>query len=250
MRLIIDYGNTRIKTALFDSDKMVDYRVSSNLSIKGLLDFLGEGENSKSVTRPVRHVIVSSVVNYPTEIREFLESRDSFVEFNSNTKLPFTNKYKTPETLGNDRISAVAGALHVFPGNDLLVIDAGTCITYDFVNAKREYFGGGISPGIDVRFKALNTFTGKLPLITRTNNPPLIGRSTKESIWSGVLNGVISEVDGIIDRYIEKYPNIKIIFTGGDAIYFDKKLKNNIFANSNLVMIGLNDILNINGGIN
>lgn len=246
MKLIIDFGNSRIKVALFYKEVIVDFMVTNDLTIPILREFVSKAEFAYPDNGSVEDVIVSSVVYYPEKIKNHLLGYKNFIELNSKTSLPFTMRYCSPETLGNDRISAVAGALQLFPGSDLLVIDAGTCITYDFVNSDKEYFGGGISPGIDMRFKALNNFTDKLPLVTRTDDAPFVGMTTKESIQSGVLNGIISEVNGIIEQYEENYPGIRIIFTGGDAIYFDRKLKNNIFANSNLVMIGLNKILNIN----
>lgn len=150
--------------------------------------------------------------------------------------------------MGNDRIALAVAGSQLYPGRDVLIIGAGTCITYDFVSKNNEYFGGSISPGIHMRFKALNTFTDKLPLVQPENKPELIGNSTVGSITSGVMNGLYSEIDGIIDRYEKNFPEIQTILTGGDIIYFDKMLKNNIFANSNLVLKGLNMILDYNVG--
>lgn len=152
----------------------------------------------------------------------------------------------TPETLGKDRLAAVIAASNIFPGSDLLVIDAGTAITYDFINKDREYHGGSISPGINMRFKALNTFTGRLPLIDPEPFDQLIGLNTHEAILSGVMNGARYEMNGIIEDYQLKFPHLKTILTGGDAIYFDKKLKSNIFVSSNLVILGLKLILKYN----
>jgi len=168
------------------------------------------------------------------------------LELNNSTSLPINNLYKTIQTLGKDRIAAVTGGANLFPNNDLLIIDAGTCITFDFINANKDYLGGAISPGINLRFKALHNFTGNLPLIDPKADVNLIGDSTESSILSGVINGVREEVDGIIGRYKSSYPNMKVIFTGGDVKYFDKYVKNNIFAVENLVLKGLKAILNYN----
>jgi len=170
------------------------------------------------------------------------------LELDTSTLLPITLNYKTLETLGKDRIALAVAAAQLYPHKNVLIIDAGTCITYDFIDKHKEYQGGSISPGIQMRFKALNTFTDKLPLINPTDNVELLGKSTSESISSGVMNGVYSEIDGIIDKYKINFPDIEVILTGGDIIYFDKKLKNNIFANSNLVLKGLNMILDYNAG--
>jgi type III pantothenate kinase len=168
------------------------------------------------------------------------------LEFNHNTILPINNSYQTPGTLGKDRIAAVVGASSLFPGEDLLIIDAGTCITFDFINAQKEYFGGAISPGINLRFNCLHNFTGNLPLVHPVAETKLIGDSTESSLLSGVINGIREEVDGIINRYKLSFPKLKVVFTGGDIKYFDKYLKNNIFAVENLVLLGLKDILHYN----
>ena len=163
-----------------------------------------------------------------------------------HTKIPLQNTYKTPESLGRDRIALAVGANQLFPTNNTLVIDAGTCITYDFIDEKNNYLGGAISPGLQIRLNALHTFTEKLPLVTIKNGSELIGKTTEMSILSGVINGATAEVDGIIDRYKEQFGNLKTVLTGGDANYFVKTLKNNIFANSKVLLNGLNTILNYN----
>jgi type III pantothenate kinase len=148
--------------------------------------------------------------------------------------------------LGADRIALVAGAIEIYDKQNVLVIDAGTCITYDFITAKNEYLGGGISPGMGIRFRSLNTFTQKLPLIEYREEFQLIGKNTENSILSGVLNGVICEIDGIIEKYKENFGELQIILSGGNTIFFDKRLKNNIFAFPKLLLYGLNSILNYN----
>jgi type III pantothenate kinase len=166
--------------------------------------------------------------------------------FSQNTSLPIINKYRTPETLGKDRLAGVVGAQHLLPACDILVIDAGTAITYDFITSSGEFIGGSISPGIAMRYKALNTYTDRLPLLNYYDNAKLIGDDTSTSIFSGVLNGAVAEMEGIIQQYREVYPGIKIILTGGDHNYFDKRLKIKTFAAPNLVLEGLNLILDFN----
>ena len=190
--------------------------------------------------------IISSVTNYDTHIRTFLEERGYFIEFSETTSIPINNNYSTPETLGEDRLAAVVAANYLFPKNNCLVIQAGTCITFEFIDQQKNYLGGAISPGIDMRLKALDTFTAKLPLIERKENIDLIGTTTKSSILSGVMNGILEEVEGIITRYQNLYPGLMVVLSGGDMNYFDKRLKNNIFALPNIVLTGLNIILDYN----
>lgn len=248
MKLIIDFGNTLVKIALFEQNSIIAIKSCKSMAFDEFLQLLKEIEDNVSALTPIKDAIVSTVIDYPETIKSVLKRNYNLLEFNPQTQLPVDIKYETPKTLGNDRIAlAVAGA-QLHPENDVLIIDAGTCITYDFINKNKEYLGGGISPGIQMRFKAMNTFTDKLPLLSPADNVELIGKSTSNSILSGIMNGVYSEIDGIIDRYKNNFPGIKIILTGGDIIYFDKKLKNNIFANSNLVLKGLNMILEYNVG--
>jgi type III pantothenate kinase len=162
------------------------------------------------------------------------------------TPLPIINSYKTPLTLGKDRLAAVAGASVLYPEKDILVFDAGTCLTIDFINSDKEYIGGRISPGIEMRYNALHTFTDKLPLIKSKKNTLVIGNDTKTSIICGVQQGILAEVKAIISDYKSQNTDTVFVFTGGDSFYFEKELKNSIFANPNLVLIGLNEILDYN----
>ena len=248
MKLVIDIGNTRIKTGFFERDTMVDMQIFEDFSVDQLENLIKNQSINKSEFSPVKHAIISAVRNYPEEIKILLSSRYQFIELSPIVPLPITLKYQTPETLGKDRIALAVAASGTFPGHNVLIIGAGTCITYDFINGHTEYFGGAISPGIRMRFQALNTFTSKLPLVSIIDHAVLIGDSTESSIQSGVLNGVVAEVKGIIEKYEEQFSDLKIILTGGDANYFDKSLKNNIFANSNMVLAGLNMILDYNVG--
>ena len=169
---------------------------------------------------------------------------DQVTKLNPHLDIPIINKYHTPHTLGMDRLAVAAGANFLYPQEDCLVIDAGTTITYEFIDSGGNYLGGGISPGLDSRFRSLNQHTYQLPQVAASGSAvPLIGTDTESSIKSGVINGVIAEIEGIIRRYDEKFPNLKVVMCGGDAAFFDSKLKAPIFVNPHLVLIGLNSIL-------
>jgi type III pantothenate kinase len=239
--LVLDQGNTFLKCALFQQDKILASNRFHSLDRDELINYLQSLENKFNLK--ISHSILSSVIPVNDEFKRVLENKTIFTQLNPETPLPIINKYKTPLTLGNDRKAAIVAAIAMFPGKDLLVIDAGTCVTFDFINRQNEYLGGAISPGIILRFKALHTFTGNLPLINPEVETKLIGDSTQSSILSGVINGIRAEMDGIINQYKSLFPKVKVIFTGGDIKYFDKYLKNNIFAVENLVLVGLKDIL-------
>lgn len=235
--LIIDQGNTLTKIALFEGEEIKwvhNYKSFSQADV-----------NSLGIGHVIKGGIISSVSKSETSLISMFPWI-SWIVLDHKTAIPIKNNYKTPETLGKDRLAAVVAANYLFPDTDLLVIDAGTAITYDFINSNGEYLGGSISPGLNMRFKALNHFTGRLPLIDTEPFSQLIGLNTNEAILSGVMNGALHEMDGIIGEYQLKYPGIKTILTGGDAIYFDKKLKSNIFVSSNLVILGLKLILKHN----
>jgi len=237
LKLIIDIGNTSTNLALFDGKEIVR---ASNIGKYNLLKvekFISSDVISSS--------IISSVKEITNEILSISSSYNAII-FTDKTKVPLTNKYKTPNTLGKDRLAGVIGAAFLYPKEDILVFDAGTCLTIDFVNAQKEYFGGRISPGIQMRFKALHTFTDKLPLVHQENIVNYMGDDTNSSILSGVQQGILSEVKLIISEYKLKNPDTISVVTGGDYFFFEKELKNSIFANPNLVLIGLNEILDYN----
>ena len=238
-RFVIDIGNTSVKFAVYDDDKMIMFQRKNSPETEYITEIIKKYPEISST-------VLSSVRDYPDEIDKLLTKHCYYLLLNGKTPLPYTNNYATPETLGKDRIAAVAAAVKQFPEENVLVIDAGTSITYDLVTKDGIYHGGGISPGIMMRFKALNTFTNKLPLITKVDDTPLIGNTTEGSIMSGVLNGVVAEVQGIIVNYKQHFKNLRIIISGGDYKYFDKKLKNSIFATPNIVMQGLKEILKFN----
>lgn len=189
------------------------------------------------------HVMLSSVKKGVNRLVKELTKFVPVELLSHKTPLPFKNNYKTPESLGMDRLAAVAGAYFNYPRQNCLVIDAGTCITYDFIDASGQYHGGGISPGLHMKLKALKKFTSKLPLIAFRPDVELIGKNTKESILSGVVNGTLAEIEGVINRYQQFYNDLIIIICGGDSNFFESKLKGRIFAEPKLVLIGLNRIL-------
>lgn len=243
MNLVLDIGNTRTKAAVFYANKLVcDQTFTGKVTLKRLQNFL----EKKSISS----AILCSVIHHPKAINTFLNTNYFFIELTEKTKLSVKNRYQTPKTLGKDRLANAAGANALFPGENVLSIDAGTCIKYDFVNAKNEYLGGAISPGITMRFKALHSFTAKLPLLqkSRTKQPIFIGKNTRESIHSGVQYGVMAEVKGIIRLYQEKYKKLIVVFTGGDAAFLNINVseKNRIFTVPDLTLLGLNAILNCN----
>jgi len=195
----------------------------------------------------LNQAILSSVKSVDNEILQFLSGNfDLFIELDHLTELPIENLYETPETLGKDRLAAAVGANELFPDQNLLVIDAGTAITYDLVSEKNQFLGGNISPGLQMRFNALNHFTGKLPLVSYSDEFQPIGKNTTEAIRAGVQNGILFEIDRTIDLFNRNYQNLQIVMTGGDSIFFDKKLNYSIFVHFNITLIGLNRILEHN----
>jgi len=243
MKLVIDIGNSLIKWAIFDGWTIIDNDAYE--------DFKQKDFGKLFDTYSVKSCILSSVRKPMQEMESFLREKTKLLILDHNTKLPFNNKYLTPKTLGRDRIAAMAAASLQFSKKNVLVIDAGTSITYDFLNDENEYLGGGISPGLTMRFNALNQFTDNLPSVNFKVGtlPDLIGNNTDTSILSGVVVGFIKEIDGIINEYKLRYNNLTIIVTGGDHKYFDKLLKNKTFAAPNFVMEGLKGILDFNGEI-
>jgi type III pantothenate kinase len=239
MNFVIDTGNTLTKLAFFQGREMVAFTSFPGIDIQHIRQFC---EANPAIT----HAIVSSVKEYSSEIDTFISSQFKTIIFNSKTSVPVTNRYNTPETLGKDRLAGVIGARQLIPASDILVIDAGTAITYDIITSEGEYLGGSISPGLSMRYKALHTFTGRLPLLNYYDDAQLIGDDTASGIHSGVLNGALAEMDGIIKAYQLLYDGLKIVMTGGDHNYFDKRLKIKTFAAPNLVLEGLNLILNFN----
>ncbi len=234
--LIIDQGNSSSKVSIFEGDDILFSQRYEKLTVDDLKGIKEE--------QGWEAAILSSVVGEDDVLNEWITIHsDKFVKLDHTTPLPIGNLYKTPNTLGKDRIAVCVGANYLQPNQNLLVIDAGTAITYDIVNAENNYVGGNISLGLDMRFKALNTFTKKLPLVLKEEEVPLTGRETKEAIVSGVTNGLTYEIDGFIDAYKTTYPKLLVFLTGGNAKYFEKRIKNRTFVVQNLLSIGLNRIL-------
>lgn len=241
MNLIIDIGNTIAKIAVFDGPAIVEVIYDSNLTLERL---------SYIYSRyPCEKAIVATVINLSEQVLAQLALLPiPLLWLNEKTALPVENLYETPHTLGYDRMAAVVGANEQFPGKDLLVIDAGTCITYEFIDAAGRYHGGNISPGMQMRFKALHQFTGKLPLVGSEGYCPELGKDTETAIRAGVLKGMEYEISGYITAMKYKYSQLLVFLTGGDDFSFDTNLKSIIFADKFLVLKGLNRILNYNNG--
>jgi len=246
MNLAVDLGNTQGKLSVFDGAKLVASFSFSKLRVHDLEKIFRK--------YPVQSSILASVIKDDAAIKSFLKKRTHFLKLNASLPLPIKIKYKTPRTLGSDRIACAIGGAKLFPKQNVLIIDGGTCIKYDFVNAKGEYLGGSISPGLAMRFKALNYFTQRLPLVNvprQTLNSKLqttnfIGASTEESIRTGVEQGIIGELNGFAEIYSRRLRSLKIVFTGGDAARFAAVVNFRTFAAPDLVATGLNEILRYN----
>jgi type III pantothenate kinase len=238
MNLTVDIGNTNIKVAEFENNKVVLTRIYKTFGtgqLKGLEHY-----------NEIRNIIISSVVSDNSVVRDLRSMNFNVLEFDYSTPIPVKNDYKTPKSLGNDRLAAVVGAYNIFPGNNVLIIDAGTAITYDILTSDAVYTGGNISPGMEMRFRALNRFTEKLPLLDSKENYSDFGNTTDSAIISGVQKGIIYEMERYINEAESRFNKLKVIITGGDAKFFDKILKKRIFVEPNLICIGLNTILEYN----
>ncbi|WP_343613407.1 type III pantothenate kinase [Flavobacterium sp.] len=234
MILTVDVGNTRIKAAVFEgSTALENFSFDKSKLTEKIEKILEKFSNcSDLVAASVGEIEKESFLAFEKQLRvHFFTHEDVF---------PFHNKYATPKTLGIDRMILAAGATLQFPKQNRLVIDAGTCITYDFIDENDNYLGGAISPGLRLRYESLHNFTARLPLLTLEAPDNYIGNSTAQAIHSGVVNGFVYEIDGFIDEYQEQFSNFIIILTGGDAEFLAKRLKNTIFANSNFLLESLN----------
>lgn len=237
--LLVDVGNTLIKTALSDDKGIADYRNWEN--VKDLVVYT----HSNSIDQ----AFICSVTEKHLEISSALESVLPVKIFSKETPLPIKVHYKTKDTLGLDRIAAIAGAYELFPSRNNLVIDIGTCITYDFLDESGNYYGGAISPGIGIRLRSLHDYTSKLPLIEISeykNKPEVTGDSSVNSILSGVINGILFEIEGFVSAYSGQYELLNTIITGGDSYRFESTIKAHIFVAPKLILIGLNRILKEN----
>ncbi|MDW3208545.1 MAG: type III pantothenate kinase [Reichenbachiella sp.] len=235
INIAIDIGNSSIKVGLFQNNLLSEDWTFQSLS--EVTDLIKKKQPN--------HIIACSVAGNEQILTKELPAHKIFI-LHASTPIPFENHYKTKNTLGVDRIAALAGAECINKGKNNLVIDIGSCVTYDFLDDKSLYHGGSISPGIDLRFKSMNDYTKKLPLISKYDSVDLIGQTTEEAMISGVLNGITAEMDGIISRYQSKWPDLEVIMCGRAANSFESKLKATIFASPKLVLIGLNRILEYN----
>lgn len=243
MNLVLDLGNTQHKCAVFENDQVVFVWKKENLDVEDLTSILQKF--------PISNAILSSVDSHDPALEEILRKNGNFLLLTQYTPVPIQNAYATPETLGKDRLAAAVGANAQFRNKNVLIIDAGTCIKYDFVNAENVYLGGAISPGLNMRLLAMHNFTARLPLIdplqeSGIENIRLTGDTTHTSMISGTYIGAIFEASGMIEAYASKYADLSIVTTGGDAHFFELHLKRQIFALPNLVLEGLNTILNFN----
>lgn len=241
MNLAIDIGNTWVKVAVIEDRQVVDTFRSEEIT-PDYLEWTVFG-----VYPHIRNGILVSTRGDHPEIREYLENKlSTFTYFTHDTPVPIENLYGTPETLGLDRLAASVGANAAYPEDNVLIFDLGTAITIDFVTDKGEYKGGNISPGAGVRFRALNQFTSRLPLRALPEEPGFMGASSADAIENGVANGIIYEIEGYINRFSKEFSNLRIIFTGGDGDYFARRINHPVFVTSNLVVYGLNKILEYN----
>jgi type III pantothenate kinase len=236
--LCFDFGNTRLKCGVFDDDNLVDVLTLEDDSDKTIQDLL-------KTYRPV-NTLLSSVINHNPEVEVILDKESRFHLLDHASKLPISTPVGKPETIGADRLALMVAASFLYPGKNCLVVALGSAITYNFINKNKEFLGGGISPGMEMRFRSLQTFTAKLPLVKKEWNFPLIGYDTKTNILSGVILGMIKEIDGMVDLYNEKYRNLNVLLTGGDSAYFARHLKNQIFADPNLIFKGLYALSELN----
>lgn len=239
MNLIVDIGNTRVKAALFENSELKEFFVFG--STQELL------QSSLFSNYSISNCILGSVVNEIDGFIAALKTKTNVLLFTSETPTPVKNLYKTAHSLGSDRLAGAVGGNALFPDKNVLIIDAGTCIKYNFVTSQNEYIGGAISEGLKMRFKALHTFTSRLPLLDIDENSDVfVGTTSNESIISGVQNGAVAEVEGFIETYRKQYHDIYVVITGGDVNFFEKRLKKPIFADSFLILKGLNRILEYN----
>lgn len=229
--LCLDFGNTRQKAAVFQHDELIATEVLGENHVTDIEQLLAKYNPQFS--------ILSSVIHHDEQVDALLNARTQFHRVSAKTKIPFTVPIAKPETIGADRIALIAAAVHFFPGKNNLVIAMGSCITYNFVNKEHIFLGGSISPGKLMRFKAMHQFTAKLPMTDAEFSPPLIGYDTLTNLQSGVIWGMVSEMDGIIEKYNAKFGNFNVVLTGGDTAYFATQLKREIFADFNFLFKGL-----------
>ena len=237
MNLTLDIGNTQSKLAVFNNSLVVVKTFDSEFIIDEIDNFL-------LLYPSIKNLIVCSVTDITLNLEKYNFNNVHFVSSSSN--IPFENLYLSKDSLGNDRIALVSSASISYPGKNVLIIDAGSCITYDFINDKNQYLGGAISPGLNMRYKSLNEFTSKLPLVSFESSDKLIANQTIDSINVGVANGVVFEIEGFVRQYLSEYDNLTVILTGGNSDFLSNQLKISIFANQNFLLEGLNNLIKLN----
>ncbi len=239
MNLVVDIGNTSIKFAFFEGDNLVDTGVSSPTTLSPMLERIATVEPEAA--------LVSAVSGIPSELQEMLNRLPRCIYLTAEVPVPLVNEYATPASLGMDRLANAVAAAALYPFDNVVVVDAGTCLKFDLVRAGKHYAGGSIAPGLFMRYKALHHFTDKLPeLAPLEQEPALVGTDTLSSIHAGVIRGMEAEIIALIDQYNMEVPNIQWILTGGDARFFPNLLKNGIFALPQLTLTGLHIILRYN----
>ena len=245
MNLILDFGNTYRKSAVFFQKEIIYSTAKPKIELKDIIEI--------EKNYDIKNVILSSVVRDTEEIEDYLSKKYTFIKLSEKTNIPIKNAYQTPNTLGSDRLACAVAVYELFPYENVLILQLGTCLTSDFVTKEGIYIGGSISLGMEMRFNALNHFCGKLPLVEHQDIQFVIGKTTQEAILSGVINGIIAECNYLIDYYKTEYTPLKIILTGGNTKEFENTIKNfedtiknNIVAFGGLVLFGLNTILDYN----
>jgi type III pantothenate kinase len=229
--LCLDLGNTRLKAALFEDGLLKESHVLENDGVEQVREILQSSKPERS--------ILSSVIHHAPELEILLERHTAFHKLNHLSKLNFSIPVGKPETVGADRLALSAAMVHFFPGKNNLVIGLGSCITYNFINKYNQFLGGSISPGMEMRFNSLHDYTALLPVVKKEWEFPLVGYDTKTNILSGVVMGMAKEIEGIVEEYTKKYSNFNVVLTGGDCTYFERLLKNRIFADPDLLYKGL-----------
>ena len=239
MNLVLDIGNNYFKIGIYKNSDLIYFFSDNSSKIESAIN------NVLSKYNDLSCAIISNVSSINT-VDLFDSYKIRVLQLNSTFNFPFKIQYKTPLTLGNDRLALAAAASLLYPKSNKVIIDVGTCITIDFIDYNNNFYGGSISPGIDMRYKSLNNYTANLPLLEISDKFSYPGDSTENSIHSGVIGGVCNEIKGFIKNISSKHDDVKVILTGGNAKFLSKTLKITIFANQNFILDGLNSILNLN----